>query len=75
MGKLMSGEMRWNMKSVHILSRRPGNEDAEVLMPGDVVELETVGGWVMGVDPITYKNIDQRQQFEVTDEGLGLKAL
>lgn len=68
--------MKWSLEHVDIISRRPGNENAEALMAGDVVEVKTAfGGYVQAIDPITYQSIDKRQRFEVESDGTTLRIL
>lgn len=58
--------MTLGIKSIRIVSRRPGSEGPEPL-PGDVIEVETAGGVVMEVDPATRKTTNRIQRFEVID--------
>lgn len=52
------------IKTVHNISR-PGEAPRE----DDIIEVETVGGFVEEVDPTTRKTTGQRKQFVITSDG------
>jgi hypothetical protein len=56
--------IQYPIKQIHNISR-PGEDPA----PGDVIEIETTGGYIMQVDPKTRKNTDTPKRFTVGLDG------
>ena len=59
--------MDWPLKGIHIVERPAGNT-ADRLMRGDVVEVETIGGFVKRVDPVTRTATAVNQRFVLTGD-------
>lgn len=58
----------YNLKALHIVERGVGNFGDKPL-PGDTVEVECVGGFIMEVDPRTRKTTETRKRFVLGEGG------